>query len=184
MNKILISFLLSLMLSSLQANDEIFISPKVSLKMIGNQGITFISLENSTLKIKKSKTLNMNTLKPLNILGRMDCSPFYVCTKEVEEYFSTLGIDRKEALIIYDDVYGINAATLYVVLESIGHKKISILRGGVRDVLKLDPNWKIYTDYLNELKIKELNQTSLKVHIVKIEKIRKKNQHIKTSFTT
>jgi 3-mercaptopyruvate sulfurtransferase SseA len=159
------------MLNSLQAKSMVFISSKIALKMIDKKDITFISLDNSSLKIKKSKNLEIKTLKTFNLFGNMPCSPFYVCSKKVEKYFSSLGIARGQRLVLYDASYGIDASTLYVILESMGHKRISILRGGVKDISQLDPNWKIYTNYLKEITlnddIEKLKKIMQKMDILK-----------------
>jgi 3-mercaptopyruvate sulfurtransferase SseA len=169
MNKYIIVFLLSLVWNPLLADDNIFTSPKIALKMIDKKDTLFISLDKASLKIKKSKNINIRMLEPSNVLGYLECLPFYVCADKIKDYFSGLGINSKQALVIYDNSYGINAATLYVILESIGHKNISILRGTLRDISVLDPNWKIYHEYLNELKTLDLNGTLLekKINILK-----------------
>jgi len=64
--------------------------------------------------------------------------------------------------------HGIDASALYVILESMGHKNIRILRANVKEISELDPNWKIYKDYLEELASDDLNKTSLKSHSQKI----------------
>lgn len=169
MNKYIIVFLLSFVLNPLLASDKIFTSPKIALKMIDKEDTLFIALDRSSLKIKKSKNIDIRMLEPTDVLGHMECLPFYVCADKIKQYFSKLGIDSKQTLVIYDDSYGMNAATLYVVLESIGHKNMSILRGTITNISKLDPNWKIYHQYLKELKTLDLNGTSLekKINILK-----------------
>ena len=169
MNKFIIFFLLGLIVNSLHANEYIFISPKMSLKMIDKKEITFLALNHTSLKIKKSKIVDMKILESSDILGRTGCSSFYMCSNKLEKYFSSLGIKLNEALVLYDNSYGINAATLYVMLESVGHKNITILRGGLKDISKLDPNWKIYNNYLNELKKDSSKNTKImqKINILK-----------------
>ncbi|CAA6819040.1 MAG: Sulfurtransferase [uncultured Sulfurovum sp.] len=162
MNKFIILLLLSLIVTSPQAHDRIFISPKIALKMIGKKETTFIHLNDSPLKIKKSKNVDIKTLKASDILGRTGCSPLYVCREKIEKYLSSLGIEPNQGLVIYDDSYGIDSATLYVVLESMGHKHMNILRGTLKDISELDPNWQKYNNYLNELKAKDLNKSFLK----------------------
>lgn len=163
MNKFLIPIVVSLLLNTLQSSDKIFTSPKIALKMIDKKTISFISLGTSSLKIKKSIELNLKALASSDILGREGCSAFYVCSDKVEKYFSGFGIGTTDSLVIYDNSYGIEASTLYVILESIGHKNISILRGGLIDIAQLDPNWKIYTNYLDTLKNEDLNQSKNKI---------------------
>ena len=94
MNKFIIVFLLALILNLLQANNEIFISPKIALKMIDKKEITFISLDNNNLKIKKSKKLDIKFLKSSDILGHTECEPFYACAKRLKKYFSNLNISN------------------------------------------------------------------------------------------
>jgi thiosulfate/3-mercaptopyruvate sulfurtransferase len=137
--------------------------------MIDKKEITFLSLSDTSLKIKKSKIIDMKVLESSDILGRTECSSFYVCSNKLEKYFSSLGIKPDAALVLYDNSYGIYAATLYVVLESMGHRNITILRGGLNDISKLDPNWKIYTNYLNELKKDSTKKSKIiqKINILK-----------------
>lgn len=157
MNKFIIVFLLALILNFLQANNEIFISPKIALKMIDKKEITFISLDNNNLKIKKSKKLDIKFLKSSDILGHTECEPFYACAKRLKKYFSNLNISNNQSLVIYDESHGIKSATLYVALESMGHKNIRLLRGGVKEISKLDPNWAKYIKYLDVLQNENTN---------------------------
>lgn len=175
----------SLIFTFLQAEQSIFISPKVALKMVDKKSVLFISLDKSSLEIKKSKYIDLATLPSFDILGRLDCPTMYICPKELEKFFSTLDIDPKQPLIIYDDSYGIKAATLYTILESIGHENMAILRGGVADIKALDPNWEIYSTSL--IKLRELvaltqqdtNQTLLNEYASKINSLEKKVRVLK-----
>ena len=182
MNKFIIFFLLTLVFNSLYANEYIFISPKVSLKMIDKKEITFLALNDSPLKIKKSKIVNMKTLESSDILGRTGCPSFYLCATTLEKYFSSLGIKPNEALVLYDNSYGIDAATLYALLESMGHKNITILRGGLKDISKLDPNWEIYNNYLNEFKKDNSKSSKIaqKINILKPHLLLQESTHIST----
>lgn len=143
-------FLVLLTLSLLQSSESIFTDAKMAIKLIDKKNISFISLDDSRLKIKKSKQLDIKYLQSSNILGHQACSPFYLCSKELEKYFSALGINSNEPLILYDNTYGINAATLYVTLESMGHQNITILRANINELLHLDPNREKFNKYLND----------------------------------
>jgi thiosulfate/3-mercaptopyruvate sulfurtransferase len=169
MRSFILCILISFIFNLLHASESIFISPKVAIKMIDKKEITFLTFDSVSLKIKESKTVDINFLESFDILGRTLCSPFYLCTNKVEKYFSSLGISSNDVLVIYDSTYGINAATLYVVLESMGHKNISILRGRMEDISNLDPNWKIYNNYLNELKGETTKESKIreKINILK-----------------
>jgi len=152
MNKFRIVILLILMFNGLKADQSIFITPKVAVKMINKKGVLFIALDKATLEIKKSKRIKIDSIFSFDILGRLNCSSSYFCLKDLEKLFSSLDIAQNESIIIYDKSYGIKASALYAVLESIGHQNVKILRGGVKDIITLDPNWEMYNRYLNDLR--------------------------------
>ncbi|CAA6809211.1 MAG: Thiosulfate sulfurtransferase, rhodanese [uncultured Sulfurovum sp.] len=151
MKKVIIFIILNLTLSVLYANENIFTSSRVALKMINKKDVLFIVLGESDLKIKKSKQLDINFLTSRDTLGSLSCTPFYRCAKEVEAYLFNLGIKQNQSLVLYDNTYGIYASTLYTILESMGHNDMTILRGGMKDIMNLDPNWKVYNKYVQEL---------------------------------
>jgi len=133
------------------AVEDIYIEPKVAIKMIDKSDITFISAQKSIQIIKNSKIIDVQKLSSLNILGNNPCEPFYSCSSELKKYFSDMSIFKNQFLILYDNSYGIYAATLYTMLESIGYKNMVILNGGLKSILKIDPNQKIYNKYKIEL---------------------------------
>ncbi|CAA6808019.1 MAG: Sulfurtransferase [uncultured Sulfurovum sp.] len=180
MKRFIVLILLGITISFLQASENIFISPKVALKMINKKDVLFISLDKNSLEIKNSKQINMDFLISSDILGRLSCSSFYGCSKKIEKYFSSLGIENNHPLILYDNSYGIQSATFYGILESIGHTNMAILRGGIEDIMNLDPNWKLYSKYLNELDglvdsiQKDVNQTRINDFASQINDLEKK----------
>jgi thiosulfate/3-mercaptopyruvate sulfurtransferase len=46
--------------------------------------------------------------------------------------FGSAGIDKKSHVVLYDDKGGFHAARLFWMLEYLGHRKASILNGGIR----------------------------------------------------
>jgi len=146
-------FLLNLIASCsvLFANNNIFTNAKIAIQLIEKNDIQFIAAEESEKLIRGSKVVNINLLSSVTVLGQMPCTPFYSCPKQVEKYFSSLGIVQNKSLILYDNSYGVYASTLYTLLESLGHKNITIVDGGIKAVEKLDPNQKLYDKYQNEL---------------------------------
>jgi len=154
MNKFINLLLLYLIVSYtvLFANDNIFINAKVAIPLIEKNDIQFLAVQESKQIIKGSKIVNIKLLSSTTVLGKMPCTPFYACTPQVEKYFSSLGMMQDSSLILYDNSYGVYASTLYTILESMGHKNITILDGGIKAVEQLDPNQKLYDKYQNELK--------------------------------
>jgi thiosulfate/3-mercaptopyruvate sulfurtransferase len=50
---------------------------------------------------------------------------------EAARLFGTLGLTPDTRVVIYDDAGGLNAAYLFYVLESFGHRRVALLDGGV-----------------------------------------------------
>jgi len=181
--KILIVF--SLILTTLFGKEEIFISPKIALKMVDKNNVLFISLDESNLVIKRGKKFDHKFLTNFDILGKLDCEDLYICANKVESYLSKLGIQASDTLILHDNRYGIDASTLYTVLESVGHKNIAILRGDLKDILDLDPNWDNYQKYVYDMKNielsmhKDMNKTRTEVSKDKVQSLENKIQLLK-----
>jgi len=166
--------------SSLMAMDSVLIEPKVAVKMIGNNGTQFIMAEQNSKVIIGSQYIDSDKLYAGDILGSLPCEPFYSCPKEIQNYLESHGIKKDQELILYDNHYGLYAATLYTVLESIGHKNMKIFNGGLAAIENLDPNKRIYDQYHTELmKIssqiqKEDNATSMEKCAIKTVELNKK----------
>ena len=142
---------ISCLFSSLMAVDSPLIEPEVAIKMIGNNGTQFIMAEQNSKAIIGSQNIDIYKLYEGDVLGNSPCEPFYVCPKDIHNYLESIGIKTDQELILYDNHYGVYAATLYAVLESIGHKNMKILNGGFVSIKHLDPNQRIYDRYQNEL---------------------------------
>lgn len=169
-----------LLFSSLMATDATFVEPEVALKKISNNAIEFIMAEKSNVAIIGSQEIESKRLDESDILGHLPCAPLYSCPETIQQYLENLGIKNDQELILYDNSYGVYASTLYMVLESIGHKNIRILNGGVNAIEKLDPNKRIYDKYYTELMDigtlvqKEDNSTSMKEIAVKTLELEEK----------
>ena len=50
---------------------------------------------------------------------------------EAARLFGTLGLTPETRVVIYDDAGGLNAAYLFYVLESFGHRRVALLDGGI-----------------------------------------------------
>jgi 3-mercaptopyruvate sulfurtransferase SseA len=185
MNKYKIWILISLIATTLFGKEKIFISPKIALKMVDKSNVIFISLDESNIVIKRGKKFNHELLNSLEILGHLPCENLYLCPDKIEAYFSKIGIQTNNTLIIHDDSYGIYASTLYTVLESLGHTNISILRGNIKEILDLDPNWENYKKYVHQMRNLELliktdvNQTKQKAYIENLKSVQKKIELLK-----
>ena len=150
MKKILILFILNSSIL-LYANVPLYTDAKLAIQMIEKSEITFIAAEKMKKIIRGSKVLDTSALFSTSILGEMLCSPLYSCPLEVEKELSELGVKKDDFLVLYDNSYGVYAATLYTLLESLGHQKMTILDGGVDAISTIDPNQKLYNKYLNEI---------------------------------
>lgn len=176
---------------ALWAKDGIYIEAKVALKMIEKSNVQFLEAEDGKILIKGSKVFDIDKMADISSLGEMECSPFYVCPLNVERKFRQLGISKKQPLIIYDHSYNVLSSALYITLESIGYRNMSILNGGLEAIYNVDANQKIYNKCLVELKeLQELaddesNATkSQKKNLVKIEELKAKLKIIKPHLLT
>ena len=181
-----ISLFLIISTHILMAAESIYTEAKIAIKMINKTDVQFISAQKSIKTIKNSKIVDVQSLSSSDILGRnKSCEPLYSCSKELEMYFSEKAITPNQSLLIYDNSHGIYAATLYTIFESIGHKNISIVNGGLEAILKIDPNQKIYTKYelelesLKKLVLNDNNSSVIKNYKSKIDSLKKKLEVLK-----
>ena len=143
--------ILSIIHLFLYANESIYIDAKLAIQMIEKRDVTFISAEKIKKIIRGSKLIDTSSLFSSSVLGNMPCSPLYSCPSNIERKLTELGVKRDNFLVLYDKSYGVYASTLYSILESIGHKNMSILNGGAEAILKIDPNQKLYDKYMQEI---------------------------------
>ncbi|MBD3671666.1 MAG: sulfurtransferase [Gammaproteobacteria bacterium] len=64
-------------------------------------------------------------------LSRKDRVSVAVAPQRLVDVLGFLGISADKHVVIYDDMGGLNASRLYWQLEHIGHKKVSIVDGGL-----------------------------------------------------
>jgi 3-mercaptopyruvate sulfurtransferase SseA len=132
-------------------NNSVFTESKVAIKLIDKKDIQFISAQKNMEEIKGSKIVDVKALSSSHILGKMPCAPYLLCPKSLEKILSKQNITFNQQLVIYDDSYGIYAAWLYNALESMGHRNMLILNGGVKSIMQIDPNQETYNKYSDEL---------------------------------
>ena len=150
MKKILILFILNINIL-LYANEPLYTDAKLAIQMIEKSKISFIAAEKMKKIIRGSQVIDTSALFSSSILGEMPFSPLYSCPLEIEKQLSELGIKRTDFLVLYDKSYGVYASTLYTLLESLGHQKMTILNGGAEAISKIDPNQKLYNKYTGEI---------------------------------
>lgn len=142
---------IAFLFSSLMAVESPLIEPEVAVKMIGNNSTQFIMAEKNSMEIIGSQHIDIAKLYKGDVFGHIPCKPFYICPNDIRDDLERLGIKSNQELILYDNHNGVYASTLYMVLESIGHRNMKIFNGGLISVEKLDPNRRIYNKYSSEL---------------------------------
>jgi len=157
--------------TSLKAISSPIIEAEAAVKLVNHKGIKFIAAEEDSVAIKGAVTMDVKALYGYSTIGASLCSPFYSCPNRVKNRIEALGINNDDELIIYDKSYGINAATLYSIFESVGHKNIKILNGGYTQIKKLDPNQESYDEYSADLnKIKGLLNSEKNIELIEKHK--------------
>ena len=150
MKKILILLILNINIV-LYANEPLYTDAKLLIQMIEKKEVIFIGAEKMKKIVRGSQVINTSALFSSSILGEMPYSPLYSCPLDIKKQLSELGIKKDDFLVIYDKSYGVYASTLYTILESLGHQKMTILKGGTEAISKIDPNQKIYDKYMQEI---------------------------------
>ncbi len=141
---------------SLFANDDILIEPEEAIKLIGKEGVMFVSGDShdtyDLYHIKGSVEMYAHHLHHSNKMGEMHCSPLFMCIEEAEEYISSKGISNDTMVIAYDNFRGPNATGVYHYFKSWGHDNVKILNGGFDAIKSIDPEQTIYDAMKEEYK--------------------------------
>ena len=134
-------------------NNDILISAKDAIKLIGNEKVMFVSGDDEDVyklgHIKGSVSMYAHHLHHSDITGDMHCAPLYRCIDDAEEYIGSKGITNDMMIIAYDDFKGPNATGVYSFFTSYGHKNVKILNGGRNAIMEADPAQKKY-DKIND----------------------------------
>ena len=120
------------------------IEPADAIRLIGNKGIVFVSGE-SAESYQKAHIIGSISMPACDLYGiakaeDLSCAPLYRCPKEAEEYIRNKGIGNSQMVIAYDLFPGSDAVALYSFFETMGHKNLKILNGGLASIRALDPN--------------------------------------------
>lgn len=137
-------------------NNDILISAKDAIKLIGNEKVMFVSGDSEDVyklgHIKGSVSMYAHHLHHSDITGDMHCAPLYRCIDDAQEYIGSKGISNDMMIIAYDDFKGPNATGVYSFFTSYGHKNVKVLNGGRNAIMELDPAQKKYDKVNDALK--------------------------------
>jgi len=149
-------------------NNDILISAKDAIKLIGNKNVMFVSGDSEDVyklgHIKGSVSMYAHHLHHSDIMGNMHCEPLYRCLDDAEHYIGSKGISNDMQIIAYDDFKGPNATGVYSFFKSYGHKNVKLLNGGRAAIMEIDPAQKIYDKIRAEFKAeKKIGKKSKKL---------------------
>ena len=130
------------------------ITESEAIKLIRQKNVQFITTQNYNSFIDETKILKLKLLSDIDVVGKLSCMPLYSCIDTLENSLDKLHLKKDTKLVIYDESYSIESATLYSLLESIGYKKLKLFNGGSSSIALLDPNQKAYDEYVRKLKEK------------------------------
>ena len=93
---------------------------------------------------------------------------------------SNLGISKKSHIVIYDDKNGSNAsARFWWMLKSIGHEKVQVINGGIKEVEKTNFPLSSKPEITNKSELYKVDNWKLKIaEIEEVEKVSKTKNHI------
>ncbi len=177
--------LLWISLSGILLGSQIkLIEPAEAIRLIGNNGVVFVSADDNDAYEKNhiigSVEMYVHNLHLPDIKGDMRCAPPYICLPKAQSYIQTKGIKNNQMIIAYDNFYGSNATGIYNFFESLGHKDIRVLNGGLEGIKALDPNQQVFDKLKAERKMTKNNiATALNVgKIDEVEKLKSKAKGI------
>lgn len=141
--------LFGIFLSSMLFGSDIkLIEASEAIRLIGNKDIVFVAADSTdTYKnnhISGSVVMHADYLRYPDSMEDMHCAPLYLCPKEAQEYIRSKGIKKNQMIIVYDTLFGSDAASVYHFFESLGHKNIRVLNGGLEGIRAIDPNQKVF----------------------------------------
>ncbi len=122
---------------------EMFITAEDAIKLIGEDGVMFVSGDPSefyaNFHIRGSVVIGAHDIHLGDTNGQMKCAPLYQCVKEAEHLVGHKGISNDTLVIAYDNYKGSNASGVYSFFKSIGHRNVKMLMGGFKAIIELDP---------------------------------------------
>ncbi len=160
------------------------IEPAEAIRLIGNNSVIFVSGDNNDAYKKNhiigSVEMYVHNLHLPDVEGNMRCTPPYICLPKAQSYIQSKGIKNNQMIIAYDNFYGSNATGIYNFFESLGHRDIRVLNGGLEGIKALDPNQQVFDKLKAKRKITENNiATAIKADkIDEVEKLKSKAKGI------
>ncbi|MEA3491312.1 MAG: rhodanese-like domain-containing protein [Campylobacterota bacterium] len=135
--------LLGISISGILFGSEVkLIEPAEAIRLVGNKSVIFVSGDSNETYTKNhiigSVEMYADNLYQPDVVGDMQCY------KKALLYIQSKGIKNNQMIITYDNFYGSNAAAVHSFFESLGHKEIRVLNGGVESIRRLDPNQQVY----------------------------------------
>ena len=121
----------------------VLISGTDALKLINNPDVIFISGDSHEIyessHIVNSIEMYAHHLHHSDGQGTMPCAPLFRCIESTEKYLRSKGVRNDQLVIAYDNFKGPNASGVYAFFESIGHKNLKFLNGGMDAIKMADP---------------------------------------------
>ena len=147
-----ILIILIFLFDNLVASDIRLIEPNEAIRLIGKGSVSFISAD-SDERYERSHIIGSKHISTEDLRGdNSGCKPLYLCPKDTQELLEKKGIKEHQTIILYDKFWGYKASSLYSFFESIGHRDIAILNGGLKAIRAIDPNQKLFDKLKKELK--------------------------------
>jgi thiosulfate/3-mercaptopyruvate sulfurtransferase len=130
-NIFMLLVLMSVSISSFAADNSLFVDTDWLASHKDDKNIVVVDMSGSTqyqrFHVPGAVHLDYGDL----VMRRRDGVSVRVPDSHLVKVLGGIGINADSHVVIYDDIGGLNAGRLYWELERFGHKKISVVRGGL-----------------------------------------------------
>lgn len=113
--------------------EPVFVEPEWLDKKIGTQEIVLIDMSSDDMQYDRFHLTGAYNFRYHYLLdiNKKSKYPKAVSDERMAKILGQFGITGDSYIIIYDDMGGLNAGRLFWHLERMGHKKVSVLNGGL-----------------------------------------------------
>lgn len=118
--------------SGLVGADSVYVEHDWLLKNLSNKQVVIVDMTSDDVQYLRYHIPGAVRLSYQNIVTRRkDKVSVRLPDSQLFKVLGSIGLKQDQHVVIYDDMAGLDAGRLFWELERIGHKKVSVLRGGL-----------------------------------------------------
>ena len=124
--------LVFLFFSLLASARSVYVEHDWLVKNLDNKQVVIVDMSSEDVQYLRYHIPGAVRLSYQDIVTRRkDKVSVRLADSRLSKVLGSIGINHEQHIVIYDDMGGLNAGRLFWELERIGHKEVSVLRGGL-----------------------------------------------------